>query len=264
MTIPILITLLSLAVALGMSALAWRAMREERRRSDARVAVLASELTDDSALVDESRSHVADEPEPAHEWETAPAFASSHDDTMFGLSRDGGTPSRMPIAVATGGLIIGTIIAFAMVLSSGGTPAASSAASAASASAPAASSERPAATTGHAIATTDSRREAARAPLELVTLTYERGAGNLMIRGIVRNPANGAAADHVTAVVLLFDREGRDVATGRAAVDSTSLAPGAESAFAVSLPASPGVSRYRVSFRTDDHVISHVDKRDGA
>src|SRR5437764_11700450 len=45
----ILVTLLSLALAAVMTVLAWRLAREERRRSDARVAMLATEMSDASA-----------------------------------------------------------------------------------------------------------------------------------------------------------------------------------------------------------------------
>ena len=51
------------------------------------------------------------------------------------------------------------------------------------------------------------------------------------------------------------------LASGRAAVESSALIPGGESVFVVTVPAPAEVGRYRVSFRSDDRVISHVDKR---
>lgn len=102
------------------------------------------------------------------------------------------------------------------------------------------------------------------APLELVALTSNRDADRLVVRGSIRNPSAGAGLTHLTAVVLLFDRNGASVATGRADVDAATLAPGMEAPFTVALPASGGVSRYRISFRTTepiDRIVPHVDRR---
>jgi hypothetical protein len=49
--------------------------------------------------------------------------------------------------------------------------------------------------------------------------------------------------------------------SGHAAIDGPALEPGAESTFAVTLPATGDVGRYRVSFRTGDRLMSHVDRR---
>ena len=40
--------------------------------------------------------------------------------------------------------------------------------------------------------------------------------------------------------------------------------PGGESRFVVSVPSAADVGRYRVSFRTDDRVVPHVDRREPA
>src|ERR671934_630112 len=50
----VLVTLLSLALAAVMTTLAWRLAREERRRSEARVAALASEIRRDDLPLRES------------------------------------------------------------------------------------------------------------------------------------------------------------------------------------------------------------------
>src|SRR5438105_1460359 len=50
------------------------------------------------------------------------------------------------------------------------------------------------------------------------------------------------------------------VTSGRATIDS--LAPGTESPFAVTIPHASDVGRYRVSFRTDDRIVPHIDRRD--
>ena len=102
------------------------------------------------------------------------------------------------------------------------------------------------------------------APLELVALTSDRDANRLVVRGAVRNPSAGAGLTRLTAVVLLFDRNGASIANGRADVDRATLAPGMEAPFTVALPASSDVSRYRISFRTSeptDRIVPHVDRR---
>ena len=86
----------------------------------------------------------------------------------------------------------------------------------------------------------------------------------------------GAARDHaewcrtrataplsrVVATAFLFGPDGTFLTSSRAPLDFTTLAPGVESPFVVSVPVSGAVSRYRVGFRTDDgRVISHVDRR---
>ena len=54
---------------------------------------------------------------------------------------------------------------------------------------------------------------------------------------------------------------GTFVTSSRANVDFLKLGAGDESPFVVSLDAPPTVTRYRVSFRTDDGVVPHVDRR---
>jgi hypothetical protein len=100
------------------------------------------------------------------------------------------------------------------------------------------------------------------APLELVALTHDREADRLTVRGIVRNPSAGGERPHLTAVVFLFDRDGGFVASGRADVDASALGPGTEAPFTVTIPNAGDVGKYRVSFRTDDRIVPHVDRRD--
>jgi len=98
-------------------------------------------------------------------------------------------------------------------------------------------------------------------PLELVSLTHERHNDKLAVSGLVRNPASGKPIDHLSAVVFLFDKTGTFVTSARANVDFLKLGAGDESPFVVSLQAPPTVARYRVSFRTDDGVVPHIDRR---
>jgi hypothetical protein len=99
------------------------------------------------------------------------------------------------------------------------------------------------------------------AALELMSMRHAREGTTLTVTGLVRNPAAGAEARRVAAVVFAFDRAGSFLASGRAPLDFVVLEPGGESPFVVSIPNVTGVARYRVSFRTDDGVVRHVDRR---
>ena len=100
-------------------------------------------------------------------------------------------------------------------------------------------------------------------PFELEALSHDRSGAALTVRGIVRNPLNGASRGDIAAIVHVYDDRGNLVASGRAAVAST-LSPGEESTFVVALPDAARVARYRVSFRAADAVVPHVDRRAGA
>lgn len=99
-------------------------------------------------------------------------------------------------------------------------------------------------------------------PLELVSLSSSRQDAKLAVSGLVRNPVNGAPVERLSAVVFLFDRTGTFVTSARANVDFLKLGAGDESPFVVTLDAPSTVARYRVSFRTDDGIVPHVDRRD--
>jgi hypothetical protein len=98
-------------------------------------------------------------------------------------------------------------------------------------------------------------------PLELVSLSHQRQNDKLAVSGLVRNPVAGEPIQNLSAVVFLFDRMGTFVTSSRANVDFLKLGAGDESPFVVAIDAPPTVTRYRVSFRTDDGVVPHVDRR---
>jgi hypothetical protein len=98
------------------------------------------------------------------------------------------------------------------------------------------------------------------ASLELLSMRHEREGDTLTVTGLVRNAGSGAV-QHLTAVVLTFDRNSNFVASGRAPLDFITLGPGDESPFRVSVPNVGDVGRYRVSFRTEAGVVTHIDKR---
>jgi hypothetical protein len=94
-----------------------------------------------------------------------------------------------------------------------------------------------------------------------MALGHELESDRLTVRGIVRNPPNGAGLNHMTAVVLLFNAEGGFLTSGRADIKAEGLAPGAEAPFVIRVPGATEVGRYRVSFRTEDQILPHVDRR---
>jgi hypothetical protein len=101
----------------------------------------------------------------------------------------------------------------------------------------------------------------AAAPLELISLRHERHAGRLSVSGLVRNPSAGTGVDNLIAVVFLFDAQGGFLSSARAGVDFKRLAAGDESPFVIALDAPANVARYRVSFRTDAGIVAHIDRR---
>ena len=291
------ITVVSLAVALVMSVAAWRMTRDEKQRSAARVAALsvaASEPTFDrpptvapSALADkttfsqsEALQQFADEPAvkrvakapwsraPFDSTDVAPATPVSLRATAEPLgpselplnqqahrSLGEGQPVRVsePVVTHSSGFLGATeapredggrqkSLAFAAVILffvlSGGLVWLMSG---------------PRGTSAVAVGPNS--------PLELVSLTHARQNQKLAVSGLVRNPDSGKPVERLSAVVFLFDRMGTFVASSRANVDFLKLGAGDESPFVVSLEAPASVSRYRVSFRTDDGIVPHVDRR---
>jgi len=115
------------------------------------------------------------------------------------------------------------------------------------------------------IAMTGDRYETPEAPavpprdsLELLSMGHTRYSTTLAVTGLVRNRSD-QPADAVTAVVSALDRDGHIVARGSAPL--TTLAPGAETPFVVTIPFVNDLARYRLSFRTSAGVVRHVDRR---
>jgi hypothetical protein len=215
----LLVLLTAIVLTVALSAVAWNSSREERRRSEARIAALAADIHDEPLV--------------------GPAIVGSSGD-LFTTRHHVQGGSRFASAVAAGLFVCGSVAALAVVSSS------------ASGQAPLRS--------GAGVAGRETQ-PATIEPIELVALGHERNADRLTVRGVVRNPLSGAALDRVAAVVLVFKEDGGFVGSGRASVDSSVLGPGAESAFTVTVPGASHVGRYRVSFRTEDRVVPHVDRR---
>ena len=222
------LTFVSVLVAVAMSAIAWRMAAEERRRSSARVTALAADIHDGDFDLPSAA------PEPEHE--SAPAAG------LFAIAQPAQSGSRWATVIACGVIVVGSIATIGLLLGSGSHSAKA---------APAQSQTTPAGLANPV-------------PLELLALGHDRAGDDLTVRGVIRNPSSGVAVDRLTAVVFLFNREGGFLTSGRATVESPALVPGGESRFVVTVPSAADVGRYRVSFRTDDRVVPHVDRREPA
>jgi len=131
---------------------------------------------------------------------------------------------------------------------------------------------------GRVVASNSARARAASSsttPIELLSLRHAIDAtGAFTVTGLVQNPAASTPLHGVTAVVYLFDAEGKYFASSRAALESAVLSPGGQAGFTVRVPAPtsspslpspaslPSISQYRVSFQQDDGAaVIHVDRR---
>jgi len=254
------VTVISLLVALVMSVTAWRLAREDKRRSAARVAALSIAASGSPepigfqaqpAIVEKPRARapwapapvavevtarparVAAPPVPELPLNTASAARNLSHASGF-LGADTETPQasggrQRSLAVAAAVLLVGLLGGLVWMMSS------------------------PRGTSAAAVGPNS--------PLELVSLRHDRKHDKLAVSGLVRNPAAGKPVERLSAVVFLFDRQGAFVTSAKADVDFLKLGAGDESPFVVSLDAPATVARYRVSFRTDDGVVPHIDRR---
>lgn len=231
------LTVVSLIVAFVMSVTAARLMREEKQRSAARVAALS--LAANEPVVDLPLSTPVVKPVGRAPW-SSPKMAAQPDSPA--LSHATGFLGASTIERDNGGrqksLAFAAVVLF-VVMSGGLVWMMSEPRGTASPVGP-------------------------NAPLELVSLTHQRQDQKLAVSGLVRNPVAGQPVERLSAVVFLFDKAGTFITSSKANVDFLKLGAGDESPFVVSLDAPASVSRYRVSFRTDDGVIPHIDRREAA
>jgi len=245
-------TLVSLAMALALSVVVWRLLKDERRRSNARVAALAE---------------LAARPDAAARTRPIATPVTSVDPRRRELRP---LPTDLPLREASSPPPVSTPIASAPLFAP---PQRASAwhrriAIMAALALLGAS--------GVFLALTVKARQQLTSPpgvlasassspsLELLSLRDARDANTLTITGLVENPRGGTRLTRVSVTAFAFDQRGAFLASGNALLDVTSLSPGDESPFVVSvpLPTSGAVARYRVSFRGEDgRVISHIDKR---
>jgi len=242
MTVLLVVTLVSLVLAVVMSAVAWRVARDERARTNARVAALASDIQQAVAAAGGRRSEPVLRAVPQAQPDAVELFITQHPSAAS---------SRSVVVVAIGLFVFATLAALAAVFTSGSGLTDTTHPTNLNHQTNSAHTPNPANATG-------ATRPAS---LDLTALGHERDGDRLIVRGVVSNPSSSATAGPLTAVVFAFDRDGGFVTSGRAAIDSATLAPGQYSPFTVALEHAGRVVRYRVSFRTDAAVVPHVDRR---
>jgi hypothetical protein len=242
------VTLVALVIAGGAVVLTFSVLREDRRRSAARLAALAERLEEGPAAAE--GGHEPSAPEPRMRHAQVPVQAGSPRNIGIEPGGSGQAAAPTTLFAATVGqpegpsrliLIAGAALCFLLVLG------------VAAAMLP--REDGSAAGQGAEAATPDG-------PLELLSLRHSREGHTMTITGLVRNPENGAAVRRLSAVAFLFDRSGSFLASGRAPLDFVALQPGDESPFVVSIPGAGAVHRYRISFRTEEGALTpHVDRR---
>ena len=270
-SVLIVITLVSLAMTIALGILLIRLMREERRRSDARIAVLR-EMADDVAgrqtAIDPSPRQAAVDPlprqamrvetvkiatprvEPVARWEASDDAADDLDllvrtadvPPVTDLFTQPAPRSAWPrrLAVAAGLAMVVTVALIGLRSRSTSTTTAEN---------------------------TNSQTASVQATglLQLLSLKQTQETGALTITGLVQNPRDGTVLSKVRATALLFGADGTFLGSGGAPLDFTVLRPGDESGFVINVPVTSPVARYRIGFRSEDgHVIGHVDRRTAA
>ena len=237
------ITIVSLIVALVMSVTAWRVTRDEKQRSAARIAALSAAVADDGIAPAPVAAPIIERPverqverkveRPKAPWMPPPAAepVAPHASGFLGateIERDSGSRQK---SLAFAAVALFVVLSGGLVWMMSG----------------------PEGTSAVAVGPNS--------PLELVSLSHARQQEKLAVSGLVRNPATGKPVERLSAVVFLFDRMGTFVASSKAQVDFLRLGAGDETPFVVSLNAPATVARYRVSFRTDDGIVPHIDRR---
>ncbi len=253
-SVLIVITLVSLCMTIALAVILVRLVRDERRRSDARVAVLR-EMAE--AAVDrrptESAHLSAISYQPSAKNNSADVLRPPDDlDLDYGHDSPGSgaelftrpQPSiAWPRRLAVVGILALLVTAVGVAVRSRSGPTAAT-------------------TTVATGSTTGSASGQQTALLELLSLKQTQDTGALTITGLVQNPRDGAVLSKISATALVFSADGTFLASGRAPLDYSVLRPGDESGFVISVPVSAPVARYRVGFRSEDgRVIGHIDRR---
>jgi HAMP domain-containing protein len=248
------VLIVALVLAAGFALFAWRVLRRNHERTEARAALLrqmtfepetpfVAEAPADEVVTYEPRRAVRPAPAPHDVLRAAPAADLLRAAPSRDLLREPATvvawepapppsapPRRwMPVIVVLLFLAVGASAIYGGLLQSG---------------------------------TVEAAPTAQTLPLDLLSLSHRIESGDLIVTGLVQNPRDGRPAPRVMAVVYVFDSKGEYTASAKAALDFAPLAPGAESPFAVRIPKIAGVSRFRIGFRGEDgSVVAHVDRR---
>jgi hypothetical protein len=222
-TVLLATTIFATAVAVATSIALFVAFREERRRSNARVAALQQLAGPPTTYVEDSPIDVADLLAPIESGTARPMFSEE----------TAGTPWGRRLAAAAAVAAVVAVVGY-VVIPRHSPDAARTAASATS---------TPAA-------------------LELLSLRDAQEDGRLTVTGLVQNPRGGAPLNRIAATAFVFGPDGTFLASGRAPLDFSTLAPGEESPFVITIPVKGTVARYRIGFRGEDgQVIAHIDRR---
>ena len=258
-TVLMLVTALSLAMAIGLALVVAKLLRDDRRRSDARVAALtemAAEpvpiappvITKRPAPVAVAHARPAPavhapvtratRPRPIDDLELRPSQPAVTGVGELFSERAQSSPWGARLGVAAALVALALVVGFAAT----SLRSANRGAGAQTAQAPAAA--------------------VSAAPLELLSLRHTQQSQSLTVTGIVHNPKNGSPLSRVAATAYVFGADGAFLSSARAPLDFTTLAPGEDSPFVVTVPVTGEITRYRIGFRADDgSVIAHVDKR---
>jgi hypothetical protein len=251
-TVLIAVTALSLAMAIGMAIVVARLLRDDRERSDARVAALtavavgpvvrqeeivpARTLHDTAATRRTRYGAVHPVAEVLGDLELRPAHTDAGSrDELFAPRHD---PSPWGPRLAVMGSLTAAVAVALVALT------------------------LPGRHSNDALTPAALTPVAESVPLELVALRHSRDAGSLTVSGLVQNPRTGPTQSRLIATAFVFGPDGTFLTSSRAPLDISRLAPGEESPFVVTVPVSGEVSRYRIGFRTEDgQVVAHIDKR---
>ncbi len=237
------VTLLALLMTIAMGVVTWRLVREERRRSAARLAALAATLGQRESSASQPSSPASHHTGPAvavdvviaspiQTVEDAPSgqppLSTESVTDLFSMST-GPTEGwgRRLAGVGVAGALLAVLVSVAIF----------------------------------SVSTGSENAEAAKDPVELLSLAHDQQDGMLAISGTVRDLTDRSDAGTLSVLAMAFDDEGQMVASGRAPIEKPALSVGGESSFVVSIPAEQA-SRYRISFLVDDTTVPHLDRRD--
>ena len=227
------VTAISLSMAFAMGIVAWRVIREERRRSDARVAALIAELV-------RTRSTNADLPPPRALDTRFGSYVSDNDTArqdpppvteprapLLGAVTGSSGWGRPFLTAVAAGLVVLAVVTIAME------------------------------PTGDALPVMSEQST----PVELLSLAHARQGEYLAISGTVRNPADGMEHGRLSVMATVFDEDGTQIGTGQTPLPVRALAPGTQTPFTISMPDADRINRYRISFAQDQTRVPHIDRR---
>ena len=244
-----IVAVFALLTTLAMGVVTWRIVREERRRSAARLAALTAEV----ALRDPAPGPIALTPDPLAAFESEapqspeaedvserPPDAAAHRPPASGdheVARQAdlftrsfhtadGWPKRLA-AIGVAGAFLAVLVSLVVILSS---------------------------------SRTDAEVPAPDPPIELLTLAHARKEGMIAISGTVRRQTDGVDREDLDVLAMAFDDAGTMVASGRARVGGELSQRGNGVSFVVAIPGE-AASRYRISFLVDDRTVPHLDLR---